>query len=164
MKLGKHVFDWTVNEGLLNHYGVDYLTGVEADCALDLEKKARLMELDFQINGKAVTDCDRCGEEMTIKLALRNKLVVRFADENDFNDDEVIFLATTEHQLEVGQFIYEFIMTGLPARFVHEKGGCNPEVEAFLAEATQEEEQKDEETKDNTDPRWEVLKKLKTKD
>jgi uncharacterized metal-binding protein YceD (DUF177 family) len=163
LKLGKHVFDWTVNESLLKANGVDYLRGVDVQCVLELEKKTRLMQLEFQINGSMVTDCDRCGDEMGLTISMSNKLVVRFAEESDFNDDEVIFLAESEHQLEVGQFIYEFIMTGLPARFVHKKGLCNPDVEAFLAESTQEEEQK-EEIKENIDPRWEVLKKLKTKD
>lgn len=164
LKLGKHTFDWEVNTALLNAYGVDHLRDVAIECTLDLEKKERLMRLDFELKGDVVTDCDRCGLPMTLTLDLENRLVVRFAEESDFSDDEVVFLAELESKLDVGQFIYEFIMTGLPTRLVHPEGECDPEVESFLAEAPSEEGQGDEEKEEKIDPRWEALKKLRTKD
>jgi uncharacterized metal-binding protein YceD (DUF177 family) len=164
LKLGKHAFDWTVDTSLLNAYGVEHLRDVALTCHLQLEKKERLMQLEFDIAGEVVTDCDRCGLPVHVPLDLQNHLVVRFAEENDFNDDEVVFLAESEAQLEVGQFIYEFIMTGLPTRFVHPEGECDPEVESFLTEAPSNEGEKEDRNEENIDPRWEALKKLRTKD
>lgn len=119
------------------------------------------MNLYFTIEGQIKTICDRCGEQLVLPLSLENKLIVRFAEENDFTDDEVVFLANNEHRLELGQFIYEFVMTGLPLRLVHDDGECDPSVDEFLEEEIKEETETNETM---TDPRWEALKKIKNND
>ena len=124
-----------------------------------LEKKERLMNLQFDIAGSVSSACDRCGEIAELKLDTENHLVAKFAQETDMTDDEVIFIEENAPHLDVSQFIYEYVMVGLPIRFVHPPGGCDPEVERYL----EEKDEKETEKKENKeiDPRWEALKKLK---
>jgi uncharacterized metal-binding protein YceD (DUF177 family) len=118
-----------------------------------------MMHLHFEIKGKADAPCDRCGALTGISIDQGNDLLVRFAEENDFSDDEVIFVDASAHNLALDQFIYEFIIVGLPSRFVHPEGMCDPEVVRYF-EADQKRNEAD--NNNDIDPRWEALKKLKS--
>ncbi len=101
------------------------------------------MKLDFEIDGFVKTLCDRCGESLQIMVSTENNLVVRFAEESDFTDDEVVFLSETASVIDLGQFIYEYVMVGLPTRRVHEEGKCDPAVLQYLEEVSEKEEDAD---------------------
>ena len=159
LKVGVHTFDWRIDAGFLHERGVDWISKADLSVTLEVEKKERLMDLMFHIEGDLISACDRCGEDTTISLDLDDLLVVKFAHETDLTDDEVVFIDDQEHHIEVSQFIYEFIMVGLPGRIVHPEGECDPEVEKYLEEA--EEEGTEDEKNNDIDPRWEALKKLK---
>ncbi|MEX2597234.1 MAG: DUF177 domain-containing protein [Salibacteraceae bacterium] len=161
LRQGLHDFQWKIDKLLFEAFNNNHFDDVKLNCSLNLEKKERLMNLYFTIEGQIKTICDRCGEQLVLPLSLENKLIVRFAEENDFTDDEVVFLANNEHRLELGQFIYEFVMTGLPLRLVHDDGECDPSVDEFLEEEIKEETETNETM---TDPRWEELKKIKNND
>lgn len=159
LKVGTYEFDWKVEGDFLVDHGVEDFNSADINVTLSLEKKERLMNLDFSLKGTLDSTCDRCGEPVTIELDQTNNLVVRFSHETDLTDDEVVFVDESEHQLDLSQFIYEFVMVGLPTRMLHADGECDPEVESFLnATDTEQEEENNE-----IDPRWEALKKLKHK-
>lgn len=157
LALGKHEFNYKVDSSLFEAQGMSDFDNVDCSVLVYLEKQERLMKLDFEIDGFVSTLCDRCGEDLQIDLSTENNLVIRFAEESDFTDDEVVFLNESESSVDLGQFIYEYIMVGLPTRRVHEEGKCDPEVLRYLEEASEEEEEEDNEL----DPRWEALKKFK---
>ena len=75
--------------------------------------------------------------------------------------DEIIVIPRDTATLELGQYIYEFIALAIPLKKVHPKFQDDAEDESggkivYTSEAT--EERNDEE---ETDPRWNILKKLK---
>lgn len=128
---------------------------IDLKTVITIEKKERLMNLYFEIDGAVKVNCDRCGEAFDYQLSTENELVVRFANETDYSDDDVIFLDNSEYKVDLGQFLYEFVMVALPSRRIHDDGECNEEVLQLL-------EGEEEETNENEiDPRWEALKKLK---
>ncbi|NQV51862.1 MAG: DUF177 domain-containing protein [Flavobacteriales bacterium] len=160
LPLGVHAFDWALDHDFLEGHGADGLKHMRLTVALELEKKERLMNLAFHIKGTLTTPCDRCGEDVEIEMDQEDHLVVKLSHETDLTDDEVVFIDEAEHSFSVRQFIYEFIMVGLPLRSVHPEGACDPEVIRYLEEIDLEEGKKEDEEKE-TDPRWEALKKLK---
>ncbi len=160
LKLGVHAFDWTLGQDFLEDHGAEGFKNMRLTVALELEKKERLMDLKFHINGSLTTACDRCGEDVEIEMDHEDHLVVKLSNETDLTDDEVVFIDESEHAFSVEQFIYEFIMVGLPSRTVHPEGECDPEVMKYLEDINLEEGQKEDEEKE-IDPRWEALKKLK---
>jgi uncharacterized protein len=159
LKLGIHRYDWVIDERFLVERGVEHFSTARLLVDLEVEKKERLMNLTFTIDGDLTTVCDRCGEAVTIDLGTEDHLVVKFAHETDLTDDEVVFIDENDHQFDVSQFIYEFIVVGLPSRLVHSEGACNPEVMKYLEESSEEDLKKEEEK--DIDPRWEALKNLK---
>ena len=76
-------------------------------------------------------------------------------------DDDIISIAANEHELNISQFVYEYIMLSLPLKRVHpdDKDGnstCDKEVLDKLNDYIVEEEEED-----SKDPRWDGLKDIK---
>jgi uncharacterized metal-binding protein YceD (DUF177 family) len=89
----------------------------------------------------------------------RETLIVKFGKDYHEENEEVQIIPEGETHLDVSPFIYEYIHLLMPFRKVHpedEEGNslCDPEVIKRINER---------ETLSEPDPRWEVLKKLKTK-
>jgi uncharacterized metal-binding protein YceD (DUF177 family) len=155
LKEGKHEMDWSIGYDLFEDRQAEEIIDTHLLTHLSIEKKERLMNLYFEIDGTVKVNCDRCGESFDFQLSTENELVVRFANETDFSDDDVIFLDDSKYKVDLSQHLYEFVMTALPRRRIHDDGECNEEVLNLL-------DGEEEETNENEiDPRWEALKKLK---
>ena len=80
----------------------------------------------------------------------------------DEPSDEIIILPHEENELNIAQLIYEFIVVSMPLRSVHEDPEeCDPEMISKLEEFSSDNHSQDIELKEEIDPRWEALKKLK---
>lgn len=156
---GNHSFEWDIEPEFFNKYGNEEILESKLTATIDLEKKERFMKLFFHIEGQVKTLCDRCGDEVWIDVETDDELLARFGSETDMNNDEVIFLDSSEYKLEVGQFFYEFGYLAIPQKRTHEEGECATEYEDFFEESTDDNQAID--NNDHIDPRWEALKKLK---
>jgi uncharacterized metal-binding protein YceD (DUF177 family) len=104
--------------------------------------------------------CDRCGDPLEQPIEGNSHLFIKFGEEPEEESDDVIIISDRDYQIDVSHYIYEFINLMLPAKRIHgedENGEslCNPEAIKFLDENSGEQE---------TDPRWDALKKLKNKE
>ena len=133
---------------------------IESDihAKISLERKDWLMILQFNIDGRVKTLCDRCGDEVWTNIESDEELIARFGNETDLTNDEVIYLDNSEFELDVTQFLFEFCSLAIPSKRVQSEGKCAQDITEYLEEGTQEEET---EINDYIDPRWEALKKLK---
>ena len=73
-------------------------------------------------------------------------------------DDDVIMIKKDDHEIEVGHYMYEFIILALPYKRIHPDDDrdlptCNPEMLKKL-----EAHRITDEPTDQTDPRWDALK------
>jgi uncharacterized metal-binding protein YceD (DUF177 family) len=98
-----------------------------------------MLELNIAICGEVMCECDRCLEPCPIAVDYEGDLVVKFSDEIDEYDGEVMWISPSEDTLDLTQYIYESIVLSLPYRRVHEEGGCNPEMLASFQQITDEE-------------------------
>ena len=117
------------------------------------------MELELNLRGDVLILCDRCLENYWQKIEVINTMLVKFGEEWDEADDEVLSIPLGESYIELGQLIYEFAHLALPLQRVHpdNKSGestCNSEMLEQLDKHSAEKEE-------NIDPRWKDLVKLK---
>lgn len=135
---------------------------------LRVSKAAGIYELRFHIEGCVTVPCDRCLDDMELRIdtesVLRAKLGDEYADEGD-----MVVVPFEDGTLDVAWHIYEFIVLEVPIQHVHEPGHCNTEMIKVLAQhsATIRDEADDnsgEDTGDDggkpTDPRWDKLKEI----
>ncbi|MCK5824954.1 MAG: DUF177 domain-containing protein [Ichthyobacteriaceae bacterium] len=162
LKTGEHRFDYEITGKFFELY--DFLEFNEAkfDVRVDLSKNSTFMELNLSFTGAANVVCDVTSENFDLPLEGKLRLVVKFGDE--FNDDnpEILTLPQDEYQVNVSQYIFEMIALSVPSKLEHpgiEDGTLDSEIldklEDLRPEYNFEEEKED-------DPRWDDLKNLLT--
>lgn len=162
LKQGKHQFEFDINKAFFDDFEFDEYNDVNVKVNLVLEKKSMMMELAFKHKGTVNVPCDLSNEDFDLPIKGKLDLVVKFGDEFNNDHDEMLVLPHGEYQMDVAQYIYEMIVLSVPTKRIHPgiKDGTNAEVINKLEELAPKEEHKEE--KQNTDPRWDELKKLLT--
>ena len=164
LKQGKHFFDYQINKEFFEHF--DYDEFHDADVKVDLlfEKKATMMELVFKASGVVKVDCDLTSETYDQPIEGDLLIVVKFGDEFNDDNEELLILPHGEFQINVAQFIYELIVLSVPLKRVHPgvlDGSLESEVLEKLEELSPKEADiEDSENGEDIDPRWNKLKNL----
>jgi uncharacterized metal-binding protein YceD (DUF177 family) len=163
LKIGKHQFDYQVDNTFFAHFDYDEFKDASVKVNLILEKKSTLLELEIKHKGTVNVPCDVSGEEFDLAIKGNLKLVVKFGDAFNDENEELLIIPHGEFQINMAQYIYESIVLSVPLRRIHPgvKDGSLTEVIEKL-ESLAPKENKESEQKNEIDPRWENLKKLLT--
>jgi uncharacterized metal-binding protein YceD (DUF177 family) len=173
LPIGEHEFEFEIDDKFFEHFQDSVIRRGFADILVTVNRQAEMLLVDFTTEGSVTIPCDRCGDDMDIEIAGYNELIVKFGDgtsdeegEEKGEEDQIV-LSPKEHELNVAQFIYEYVTLMVPMRNVHpenDKGlsTCNPialrKLEALIHHEPTPEET--EEGKEKTDPRWDILKSI----
>ena len=124
----------------------------DADCSVKVSviRHQTLLDVVCEIGGFVVVECDRCLEDLTLKVDVEPHLTVGFGtvdvDEIGEVDDDVLVIDRSESELSLDQFVYDYICLSLPIVKVHPEGKCNPEMLRYISEAESAKVQEDTET------------------
>jgi len=159
LKLGHHNFDFDISETFFNDY--NYCDFSHADINIDvaLIKKTTIMEFNIVVRGNVRIKCDLTNEPYDQPIDNNIDLVVKFGNEFNNEDDEILIIPHGEHKINLAQYIYELIILSVPAKRIHPgviDGSLKSEILNIL------EDLKPKENKKTVDPRWEKLKKIIT--
>ncbi len=164
LKIGKHEFEFEIDNKFFSLFDYTEFNDAHINVALVLTKKANLLELDFLVQGKVNVDCDVTMESFDLPIENQLQIVVKFGQDYEEVNEELIILPHGEHQVEVQQYIYEAVVLSLPAKRVHpgvEDGSLDSPILAKLEELQPTELSEEEfENEDEIDPRWDKLKDL----
>ena len=139
LKVGSYSFDFKVDNALFEAYETEEIKGGNCDVRVELNRTEAMLELNISIQGEVICLCDRCLEECPIAIDYNDNLLVKFSDETDYYDGEVMWISPAEDMVDLTQYIYESIVLSLPYSRVHQEGECNPEMLASFSEITEEE-------------------------
>jgi len=107
-------------------------------------------------------------EEFDLPIKGNMKLLVRFGDAYNNDNEDLLILPHGEFQIDIAQYVYEMLVLSVPLRRVHpgvKDGSLKTEALTKLKELTlteQKEVNKEEQKEENIDPRWDKLKQLLT--
>ncbi len=164
LKLGKHHFEYKIDKKFFEHFEYEDFNNSSVNVDLLFEKKSTLMELSFKISGSVNVNCDLTNEPYDQELDSEFILVVKFGDEYNDDNEEILVITHGEYELNVAQYIYEMIVLSVPAKRVHpgvKDGTLQSDILKKLEELSLKSEEENKQTED-TDPRWNTLKKLLT--
>ena len=139
LKVGSYDFDFKVDSALFEAYETEEIKGGDCVVRVKLNRSESMLELNVDIEGEVICECDRCLEDCPIAIDYNGDLVVKFSEETDFYDGDVMWISPAEDMLDLTQYIYESIVLSLPYSRVHEDGQCNPEMLASFQEISEEE-------------------------
>ena len=158
LKEGKHLFQYKVDNTFFVLYNYNEFEKSSINVTLEFVKKRTLFELEFTASGTVNVPCDVTNEYFDLEITATLPLVVKFGQEYNDENEEILILPHEVYQFSVAQFIYEMIVLGIPNKRVHPKVLDG----TMETEALEQLEIKEEKTVETTDPRWDKLKNLIT--
>jgi uncharacterized metal-binding protein YceD (DUF177 family) len=165
LKVGEHHFDYQIDNTFFLEFDFDEFNEANLKVNLLFEKKTTLLELTFTVNGTINVNCDVTNEPFNLDIKDSFKLVVKFGEDYNNDNEEILIVPHGEYQINVAQYIYELVVLAVPAKKVHpgiEDGTLQSDILNKLEELSPEEGKTEENNTEDTDPRWDTLKKLLT--
>ena len=167
LKTGKHKFTFDIEKEFFESFDKSEINDASYKVEIELNKESRVMEMSVHFTGYMEVQCDRCLEYFKLTRNFSEKAFVKVSNTKQTEDDEIIYIAENEHELNLAQYLYECIMLNMPYQSLHpsdENGNsmCNREMLKRLDEFSANKDIR-KGTVEETDPRWNQLKELKTK-
>ena len=164
LKEGKHEFEFELKNEFFEEFDSSEIRTGEVKANVVLTNRPQFLQFDFEIQGCVGTSCDRCLEDLDVDIEFTGKLYVKFGDEEEEQSEELIVIHHEEHQVNIAQYMFDSIMLSLPFQRVHPEdedgvSECAPEMLEKL-DAHIIEEEIEEISEEDIDPRWADLKKL----
>jgi len=181
LKLGEHQFEYHIENDFFDLFDYSEYNSTNIKVDVTLLKKTTMLELTFSHSGTVNVPCDVTNEDFDLPIQGNLKLLVKFGEEYNDENEELLILPFSEFQLNVAQYIYEMIALSVPYKRVHPDIAADYEIDEefddldfldqddlelinqdddFLEDDLNTEENSDENKE--TDPRWDKLKQLLT--
>lgn len=162
LKLGEHCFEYKIEKKFFDFFEYEEFNDANVNVEVVLNKKSTHLELHFKASGTLNVFCDLTNELFDQRIENEFGLVVKFGDELNNENDEILIIPRSEYEINVAQYIYELIVLSMPSKKIHpgiKDGTLNSDILDKLNELSPKGLNNNNEA---TDPRWNVLKKLLT--
>ncbi len=150
---------FAVDDKFLSDFEFSPTKTADTQANLELLKSDNMLDLKFNLDGTAHCTCDICLDEFEVPIEDSFSLLIKFTeDNNNLDDQEIIYLNRKEHQYNISQFLYESFLLSIPSKKSCELANKEHNIEVMKKlEKTNEEIQNQ-----SNDPRWDKLKDLYT--
>jgi uncharacterized protein len=159
----KHDYEYVIDSSFFEGFENSIVEKGNLKVNLRLDKSETFIQANFHIAGNVELTCDRSLEKYDFLLDQDNKLIFKYAEEFNEISDEILTIPKELQQLNMAQYIYEFIGLAIPMKKLHPKfvtDDDQEDAETILIYTTGAEKAGEEE-KEEIDPRWDILNKLK---
>lgn len=157
LKPGKYTYNYTLTDEFFEDWKNDEIRGGNVKIDVEMERFEHMLMFKFTLSGEVTTMCDRCLGDIIVPVEGEEHLCVRFSDTETTDDEDVVVLPESAFEIDLSQWLYEYVAVRIPMQHIHPDGACDPEVTKYIIDEDEPEEKND----DEIDPRWEALKKLK---
>ncbi len=115
--------------------------------------------IDFEMKGELTVLCDRCLDAFARPVHFSQRLFVKYGQEPKEIDDNVVVISREENQIDLGGYFYEYLLLSMPVKRIHPnrmngESGCDSKMIERLEQHLVNNNIED------TDPRWDALKRL----
>jgi uncharacterized protein len=180
LKQSFYQFDFQLDKSFFSAFEESVITDGDIDVKMELHRKTSHLELNFDFEGTIKSECDRCLVGIDLPVEGQNRIIVKFAEDQQEDEDEIIYIHPEAHELKVAHYIYEYVTLAVPMRKVYdcendENPPCDETMLSYLSSNVSEDEidffgndtdaDNDSDDNDNNNgdgnPFWDSLKDLK---
>ena len=161
LKDESHLFEYQIDNTFFDAYDFDEYFDTNIQIELTFNKKNTMLMLTFVAKGTVNVTCDVSGERFDQEINANLSLIVKFGDEFNDENEEILILPHSAFQINVAQYIYEMVVLNVPSRRVHPKV-LDGTLESEALNRLEKLRVTKEKTTVNVDPRWDKLKSLIT--
>jgi uncharacterized metal-binding protein YceD (DUF177 family) len=167
----RHSYNFEADASFFENFEQSLIQEGAFKVELTLDKSETMIQLYFHITGTVQLICDRTLEPFDYPIDINQKLILKYGEENEELTDEIEIIPRDTQQINVAQYIYEFIGLAIPMKKLHPKLANQQYQETdeeilVYSSGTSSPESDDSAggAEDVADPRWEILKNLKKSD
>ncbi len=150
LKDGIHHYQFIIEDDFFEKFEKSIVKKGSFQIEIELFKKSNHLEIDFWIDGKMKTDCDRCMANIDLPIEGEHKLIVKYTMDEINNEEEVWTITYDTHELSLDKAIYEFVNLSVPMikRYdceFEDPRPCNLKATDFLDKDIEDDEDDDNE-------------------
>jgi uncharacterized metal-binding protein YceD (DUF177 family) len=161
----RHEYEFESGSSFFDNFEQSLIQKGTFTAKLILDKSETMIQLSFHITGSVELICDRTLESFDYPLTIDQKLILKYGEEDEELTDEIEIISRHTQQVNVAQYIYEFIGLAIPMKKLHPRlaqSELQENEEGILVYSSGEAAGEDtEQTDEAVDPRFNILKKLK---
>lgn len=158
LKEDEHKFEYQIDNKFFDVFQYDEYNEASLKVELVFVKKTTMLELEFSVSGSVNVPCDISGEPFDLEVEGDLSLIIKFGDEFNDDNEEIIIIPHSEYKINVAQYVFEMIVLSVPIKRI---GADINESEAGKEAFERLEELKIKNNKEEIiDPRWGKLKDL----
>lgn len=116
---GNHIFSFELDRRFFVLFEQSEISNGNVHATVGLEKKQGVLSLHFELSGEVEVLCDRCLENFMTEIHSTDTIFVKMGDTPGELEDDVLVIGRRDHEIEVGQYFYEFIVLALPYQRIH---------------------------------------------
>ena len=135
LKQGSTQFEWRADSKFFGNFDNPDIREASLEVVATAEKAGRFLGIGCSVEGDVTVVCDRCLDPLVLPVDVDFALSVKFGEAEEraeSGDREIVMLSEGESELDLSQFVYDWVCTSLPMHRVHPDGQCNPEVLKYL--------------------------------
>ncbi|WBV61958.1 DUF177 domain-containing protein [Chryseobacterium camelliae] len=158
LKTGKHEFKFEIDKEFFQLFDTEQdFTNPKITVDVLLDKHTTFLEFEIKVSGTVELVCDITNESFDHPIENQIKVLVKFGEEYDDSEEDVITIPTNDHAFNISQLIYENVALSIPMKKL------SPNVTEKDLEILEKFSPKEIEEEHESDPRWDALKNLKNK-
>jgi uncharacterized metal-binding protein YceD (DUF177 family) len=160
LKNQEYQYQYLVDQLFFRNFENNEIEKGSLNCIIVLNKTDDYIDASFQIDGSVELICDRSLDKFDYNINLTNRILFKYGEEDREIDDKVEMISRNRQTINMAQYIYEFVITGMPMKKLHPRylaDDIKEEIVYSSGNTPEESEKQDQEV----DPRWEALKKLR---
>ena len=161
LKEKSHLFEYQIDKTFFDAFNFDEFFNANVQIQLTLNKKSTMLQLTFDAKGTVNVTCDVSGEPFDLEIDATLPLIIKFGEEFNDDNEEIIILPHSDFQFNVAQYIYELIVLNVPIKRVHPQV-LDGTMESEAVKKLDKLRVIKEKTTEDVDPRWDKLKSLIT--
>ena len=162
LKNGKHTFHFEIDQAFFQLFDTEQeFSDPKITAEVLLDKHTTFLEFFIKTKGDVELICDITSQPFRHPIENEIKVLVKFGEEYDDSDEEVIQIPMQDHAFNVAQLIYEDVVLSVPMKKI--SPDVSDEDLEILEKFSPKAEKITEEKESENDPRWDALKKLKDK-
>ncbi len=154
LTIGSNFFEFVLDDAFFASIEGSEFSNANAIVKLELIKSENMYDLQFKLAGVVNSTCDNCLDEISIPLNNKFHLMMKISENEDYGDDEIIYMTKRLLEYDLTQYLYESFVLSIPPRKVCEMANkqCNQELVTKINNFESDDDG------DGSNPMWDKLK------
>jgi len=164
MSVGIHEYQFNIDKEFFKHFEDSQISDGDYDVKVLMDRKERIIILNFEISGEYASKCDRCLANIKVPSLLDYTVYLKNGGDKESGvkeEDDVIYIYEEDFNFNLSPVIHQLILLSMPWSNTYDcENDPNPKCDFKMLEYLEGEiEDVENEKEEFINPVWEKLKK-----